>query len=117
MQSTPLRAAAALIAVLAGCAPAVSQKTDTTAASPAGVLNGDKEAGALVYKTNCATCHGPTGVEGGTVGPSLRNENARMDYAAAVSWIQDPAPPMPHLYPKMLTMQEVRDVASYVESL
>ena len=117
MQSLPLPSAIALIALLAGCAPAVTQKTDTTAASPAAVLNGDKAAGALVYKTNCATCHGATGVEGGTVGPSLRNENARMDYAATVSWIQDPAPPMPHLYPKPLTMQEVRDVASYVESL
>lgn len=117
MQTLPLRAAAALIALLTGCAPAVSQKTDTAAASPAAALNGDKSAGEDVYKANCATCHGPTGVEGGVVGPSLRHENARLDYAAAVSWIQDPAPPMPHLYPKMLTMQEVRDVASYVESL
>jgi len=40
-----------------------------------------------------------------------------MDYAATVSWIEDPQPPMPHLYPKVLTAQEVRDVAAYVESL
>ena len=108
--------AAILGALLNACAPAVSAKS-TAAGSPAAVVNGDKENGKLVFQANCATCHGATGVEGGVVGPSLRSENARMDYAATVSWIEDPQPPMPHLYPKVLTAQEVRDVAAYVESL
>ncbi len=116
MRTLPLCVAAALAALLAACAPAVSEKTNTAAATPAAVVNGDKENGRLVYQNNCATCHGASGVEGG-VGPSLRHENARMDYAATVSWIQDPRPPMPHLYPKILTMNEVRDVAAYVQSL
>ncbi len=117
MRILPLCAGAAIAALLTACAPAVSEKTNTTAATPGAVINGDKENGKLVYQNNCATCHGATGVEGGTVAPSLRHEDTRMDYAATVSWIRDPQPPMPHLYPKVLSRNEVRDVAAYVQSL
>ncbi|MBV8343554.1 MAG: cytochrome c [Candidatus Eremiobacteraeota bacterium] len=79
--------------------------------------NGDRSAGAEIYRTNCATCHGPTGVEGGVVGPSLRHESRRMDYGATISWIEDPQPPMPRLYPEFLTEKQVRDLAAYVNAL
>lgn len=78
---------------------------------------GDRAAGAIVYASHCAACHGPTGVEGGIVGPSLRHENERMDFAATASWIEDPVAPMPHLYPSVLTAQDVRNVTAYVETL
>jgi hypothetical protein len=40
-----------------------------------------------------------------------------MSYGGLVSWIEDPQPPMPRLYPEFLTLSEVRDAAAYVESL
>ncbi|HEX3458534.1 MAG TPA: hypothetical protein VHR97_11320 [Candidatus Baltobacteraceae bacterium] len=54
---------------------------------------------------------------GGSIGPSLHEESRRMAYGTLVSWIKDPQPPMPHLYPQILGEAQVRDVAAYVESL
>ena len=102
--------------LLAACQPAVGQK-NATAGGTAATQGGDRDAGALVFAANCATCHGATGKEGGAVGPSLRHEASRLDYAATAAWIEDPAPPMPKLYPKFLTKTQVLDVAAYVQSL
>ncbi|HKU81203.1 MAG TPA: cytochrome c [Candidatus Tumulicola sp.] len=99
-----------------GCTPAVHERSGT-AGGTAATYGGDKDAGRLVFAANCSTCHGSTGVEGGAVGPSLRHESSRMDFAATVSWIEDPEPPMPKLYPKVLSASQVRDVAAYVQSL
>ncbi len=104
------------IALLCGCVPATSAKSGETGGT-ATTLGGDAASGARIFSANCATCHGATGKEGGAVGPSLRNENERMDFGGTVSWIEDPQPPMPALYPKFLSEQQVRDVAAYVQSL
>ena len=104
------------VLALAACAPAVTQETSPQLGT-ATTYGGDKDAGALVFAANCSSCHGAHGLEGGYVGPSLRHESMRLDYNALVSWIDDPQPPMPKLYPKYLTENEVRDVAAYVESL
>jgi mono/diheme cytochrome c family protein len=104
------------LTIAAGCSAAGTQSNGAAAGTGA-TLGGDRITGAEIYRTNCSTCHGPTGVEGGVVGPSLRHESMRMDYGATVSWVEDPEPPMPHLYPKFLTDQQVRDVAAYVDSL
>ncbi|HTV92917.1 MAG TPA: cytochrome c [Verrucomicrobiae bacterium] len=107
----------AFVAVpLCGCTPATVAKSNTSAGT-ATTLGGDATAGAKIFATNCSTCHGATGLEGGAVGPSLRNEKERMDFGGTVSWIEDPEPPMPKLYPQVLTEQQVRDVAAYVQSL
>ncbi len=112
-----LCAGLALIAIaLCGCAPAVAEKTDTSIGTST-TLGGDAKIGAQLYKSNCATCHGPTGVEGGVIGPSLRNERSRMDFATTDSWIKDPEPPMPKLYPQSLTDTQVRDLTAYVQTL
>ena len=100
---------------LCGCAPAVAQKTDTTSGTST-TLGGDAKKGAQIYQNNCATCHGPTGIEGG-VGPSLRNEKSRMDFGATDSWIKDPQPPMPKLYPQFLNDTQVRDLTAYIQTL
>ncbi len=105
-----------LLAIVTGCSSAGTQ-TSGAVAGDATTYGGDREAGAEIFRTNCATCHGRTGVEGGIVGPSLRHESMRMDYDATVSWIEDPQPPMPRLYPKFLTDDQLRDVAAYVNSL
>lgn len=87
-----------------------------TAAGVAAPGPANREAGAAIFAANCQACHGAAGI-GGTVGPSLQRESERMNYETTVSWIEDPEPPMPHLYPKPLTPKQVRDVAAYVNSL
>ncbi len=69
-----------------------------------------------MFATNCAVCHGASGKQGG-VGPSLAYERGRKNDAATISWIKNPAPPMPKLYPSPLSAQDVVDVAAYVQSL
>jgi|GEM_PF-593819 len=138
MQSRPLSflalgAIAALTA--AGCAKGADQSsststTTTTAAAPAatsagsatatskvsGSAQGDAAHGKSIFATNCASCHGANGVEGG-VGPSLKNEKSRKNYAQTVAWIKKPQPPMPKLYPDKIGENDVADVAAYVQSL
>ena len=107
---------ALLVIALSGCAPAVSAKNDVTAGTST-TLGGDAKAGERIYKANCATCHGPTGAEGGAIGPSLRDEKLRMTFDSTDSWIKDPEPPMPKLYPQVLSDRQVRDLAAYVQTL
>jgi len=76
--------------------------------------------GAEVYGKVCAACHGGK-AEGGT-GPALTGLARRLDFAATVRWIEDPAAlkpdtRMPKLYPSPLTAQKVHDVAAYVQTL
>jgi mono/diheme cytochrome c family protein len=122
----PLRSFAAvltlgsLVVVLAaGCSHGTSSTstasaTATATATPA--ITGNAGAGKQTFAANCSACHGATGVEGG-VGPSLKNERARKNQAAAIAWIKDPQPPMPKLYPSPLTDADVANLAAYVESL
>jgi mono/diheme cytochrome c family protein len=124
-----LVAAGAFAAVLAtGCSKTSDQSTTTTsgatsvpAAANAGAMSGtaalgDPAHGKAIFTANCATCHGATGVEGG-VGPSLKNEKSRKNYAQTVAWIKNPSPPMPKLYPSPLAEKDVDDVAAYVQTL
>jgi alcohol dehydrogenase (cytochrome c) len=64
--------------------------------------------------TNCAACHGAN-AQGG-IGPTLHGEKSRKDTPAAIAWIKNPLPPMPKLYPTVLSEKDVEDVAAYVES-
>ncbi len=71
--------------------------------------------GATLFQQNCSACHGVHG-QGG-IGPSLIGESSRKNLQQAVTWIENPVPPMPKLYPATLNQQDVHDVAAYVESL
>lgn len=71
--------------------------------------------GKLIFAQNCAVCHGATGAGG--EGPPLKNERTRKSLAQTQQWIENPAPPMPKLYPSVLSSQDVLDVAAYVQSL
>ena len=84
--------------------------------SPDELAQGDPDRGKYIFSANCARCHGATGVEGG-IGPSLKRERERKNYAAAVAWIKDPKPPMLKLYPAPLDDTDVENVAAYVEKL
>jgi len=96
-------------------APDAAATTTTTTATTT-ASQGDAGHGKSIFTANCATCHGATGTEGG-VGPSLKNEKSRKDFAQAVAWIKNPQPPMPKLYPSPLNDKDVNDVAAYVETL
>lgn len=112
-----LRATLFAVALLAAaaCTPATGQKGSTIVERTA--LGGEKEAGALLFRQHCSACHGTTGKEEDMPGPSLHYESARMDFQSTVSWIQDPMPPMPKLYPSPLSEKDVHDIAAYVQSI
>lgn len=80
------------------------------------VAMGDPKHGAAIFAQNCSSCHGNDGAGGG-IGPVLKNEKSKKKYDAAVSWIKNPQPPMPKLYPAPLSESDVNDVAAYVETL
>lgn len=105
----------AFLLLLGGCTTASVQEQEAGAGAGA-TIGGDRVAGARDFAANCEICHG-LGGDGGAVGISLHHEFNRMDFGTLASWIEDPEPPMPRLYPKFLTKQEVRDLAAYVESL
>jgi mono/diheme cytochrome c family protein len=84
-------------------------------AQPVSAAAGNSARGHQIYTANCAACHGAS-AQGG-IGPSLRAEKNRKDTAAAIAWIKNPQPPMPKLYPSVLSEKDVEDVAAYVESL
>ena len=131
MQPRPfalLVAGALAASAFAGCSKGSDQSsstttTTTTQSSPGtsattsamGTI-GDAAHGKAIFTANCAQCHGPTGVEGG-IGPPLKNEKSRKNYAQTVAWIKNPQPPMPKLYPGTLNEKDVDDVAAFVQSL
>lgn len=117
-------------ALAAGCA---KKSENTTGVNVSGPItdsgsNGLKETGKTVaaapdavhgkqvFTTNCSSCHGAVGTEGG-VGPSLKNEKSRKDLAKTIEWIKNPQPPMPKLYPSPLGEKDVADAAAYIQTL
>jgi mono/diheme cytochrome c family protein len=116
MASTPLVAfsAAILAAVsIAGCSKVAQTTSVAVPASP--VALGDVRRGAETFAATCSACHGSGGLGG--VGPSLVGEKHRKNYTATLAWIEQPAPPMPKLYPAPLSLEDVENVATYVQSL
>ncbi|HEX3672373.1 MAG TPA: cytochrome c [Candidatus Cybelea sp.] len=103
-----------LACALAACTTA-SYGGNGVDAGTAATQGGDRKAGERLFAANCASCHGAGGAGG--IAPSLRGESLRMNYATLVSWIEDPEPPMPKLYPSPLSERQVRNVAAYVLTL
>lgn len=85
------------------------------AASP-DVPGANLKNGKAVYAEQCQACHGTDG-KGGQIGPRLAGENAKLTYKAVRALVLDPQPPMPKLYPSVMTKADVRDVSAYVETL
>lgn len=71
--------------------------------------------GKNLFAANCAGCHGADG--SGLAGPSLRNLSTRLSDAKIADVIKHPKPPMPTLYPSLLSGQDVHDIAAYVHTL
>jgi alcohol dehydrogenase (cytochrome c) len=77
----------------------------------AGAVNATPS-GRKLYSQVCVSCHGPDGNM--IADHKLSNLKSRLDRAATVRFIKDPKPPMPKLYPDLLSDQNVNDVATYV---
>jgi mono/diheme cytochrome c family protein len=97
-------------------APASATEAAASSATGAATAMGDAGHGKQIFSTNCSSCHGATGHEGG-VGPSLTNEKSKKNYQQTIAWIHNPQPPMPKLWPSPLNDKDVQDVATYVQSL
>jgi alcohol dehydrogenase (cytochrome c) len=68
--------------------------------------------GQALYMQVCSSCHG---ADGNLVADrKLGTLRQRRDSASTVAYIKDPKPPMPKLYPAILSEQDIQDVASYV---
>jgi mono/diheme cytochrome c family protein len=125
VKRTIVSAAFAVAAALfAGCESKSTQSSSTAMNHP-GIDDthyagrsyaGDTTRGNLVFNTNCATCHGANGRAGG-VGPPLIDENERQNLQSTIVWVENPAPPMPKLYPSPLSEQDVEDVAAFVQTI
>jgi ubiquinol-cytochrome c reductase cytochrome c subunit len=101
---------AAYIASL-GAGPAIP---DTSAVDPA---SGDPSRGALIFRTNCAMCHGAAGKGGaltkGKYAPSLTGTSNKHVYEAMVTGPQS----MPVFNDKTIDPQAKKDVIAYLDRI
>ncbi len=76
-------------------------------------ISGDRSKGELIFKVNCAACHGLQA--NGIVGPSLQNVPKRKSKKGLVEQvISGKTPPMPKFQP---SPQEMADLLVYLEYL
>lgn len=97
-----------LASLLGLCAAGCSRHHATAPASA------DRGHGAQLYAKNCSACHTASGAR---IGPPLAGMGHRLSLAHIEAVIDDPDPPMPKLYPSVLSRQDVDDIAAYVKSL
>jgi alcohol dehydrogenase (cytochrome c) len=68
--------------------------------------------GRKLYEQVCSSCHGPDGKL--VPGHDLGTLKSRRDRSATLSYVKDPRPPMPKLYPSLLDEQSLEDVTTYI---
>jgi alcohol dehydrogenase (cytochrome c) len=78
--------------------------------APAGVP--DASRGRELYMQICASCHGSDGDM--IADHKLSTLKARRDRESVIAFIKNPQPPMPKMYPDVLSEQDVVDVSAYV---
>ncbi len=93
-----------------GSASSAQVQTMPAGSAPAGAPN--LASGRRLYSQVCVSCHGPDGTL--IADHKLSDLETRRDRAATIRYIKDPKPPMPKLYPDLLSEQSVVDVAAYV---
>jgi alcohol dehydrogenase (cytochrome c) len=80
--------------------------------SAARALNPNVANGRKLYSQICVSCHG---ADGNLIAEHpLSHIAQRRDRAATIAAIKDPKPPMPKLYPDLLSEQAVGDVTAYL---
>jgi alcohol dehydrogenase (cytochrome c) len=68
----------------------------------------DPARGGVLYGQSCAGCHGGDGAN--VTGHSLKDIKTRMTADQLAAWIENPAPPMPHVFPTPLDDHDRRDI-------
>jgi len=69
--------------------------------------------GAVAFQT-CIQCHGPTG--GGTSAPPLGRQSQLADPKLLKEFLETVAPPMPRLYPGVLTDKDAELIADFLKT-
>lgn len=77
----------------------------------AGTASG-KASGRRLYGQVCASCHGDDG--NFIADHKLGNLAARRDLASTIEYVRNPKPPMPKLFPELLSEQNVVDVSTWI---
>jgi alcohol dehydrogenase (cytochrome c) len=80
--------------------------TTSTSAAPGAM------SGRTLYSQVCVSCHGANGDM--IADHRLSTLKARRDMASTVSYIKDPQPPMPKLFPQLIDEPSVVAVAQYI---
>ena len=88
-----------------------SDATGAARTAPAG-SGQDIGAGRRLYSQVCVACHGPDGNM--IADHKLAGLRARRDLPATIAYLKDPKPPMPKMYPDLLSEQSLADVAAYL---
>ncbi|MEO8754339.1 MAG: PQQ-binding-like beta-propeller repeat protein, partial [Casimicrobiaceae bacterium] len=70
--------------------------------------------GSRLYSQVCVACHGTDGNL--LADHKLGTLKSRLNLAATIAYIKDPKPPMPKLFPDLITEQSVIDVAAYLQA-
>jgi alcohol dehydrogenase (cytochrome c) len=92
----------------AGSQPPPSATSPALPAAAAPSIPGGRK----LYSQVCVSCHG---ADGNLIADhKLGTLKARLGQAATISLIKDPKPPMPKLYPDLISEQSVLDVTAYV---
>lgn len=97
-----------------GFAPAVNVVAAVAPATSSAVATPNLTRGAALFAKNCASCHGVAGAGGDS--PAIMDERSRKSLAQLEEWIEKPASPMPALYPQTLSLQDVADIAGYIDN-
>ena len=68
--------------------------------------------GRALYRSICASCHGPDGAM--IADHNLSTVAERLSHSSTVDYIKNPVQPMPKLFPSMLSAQDVENVSAYL---
>jgi alcohol dehydrogenase (cytochrome c) len=77
-------------------------------------VQSDRGRGAAIFAKNCSVCHTAAGSR---IGPPLERVGRTLPLDRIERIVEDPDPPMPKLYPSVLSRQDVDDVSAYVKTL
>jgi len=115
LPAAPTEPAATATVPVPTAAPATAvPPTEAPASAPSSGAAGDAQAGATVYASSCAACHGQKGE--GAIGPTLQNLSLGADEIATIIRDGKAGTAMPP-FGSMLGDQDIQNLAAFVLTL